>query len=88
MLAAIVQFVLIGLLVMNYAKRGESFLGGALLVSLLFLYFFGLYFSLSLSICFYVLVAAMLIQVRWHEKFLEKGGYLEFFLLVGMATLL
>ena len=86
MLAAAVQFMLAGLLVMHYSKRTEYFLSGALLVSLPFLYFFGLYSSLSLSICFYVLMAALLVQERWHETFLSKGGYLEFFLLVGMAT--
>lgn len=86
MLAAIMQFVLVGLLIMNYAKRGECFLSGALLVSVPFLYFFGLYTSLSLSICFYILMTALLVQERWHEKLLKRNGYLDFFLLVGMAT--
>lgn len=86
MFAAILQFVLVGILIMKYAKRGENFLSVAFMVSMPFLYFFGLYASLSLSICFYILMAALLVQERWHEKLLEKGGYLEFFLLVGMAT--
>lgn len=86
LLAAVIQFVLAGALLVNYAKRGETALCGALLLSLPFLYFFGLYASLSLSVCFYILAAAMLVQARWHETLLEKNRYCEFFLIVGMAT--
>lgn len=86
LLAAIVQSVLAGVLVARYARRGENFISGALVISFPFLYFFGLYSSLSLSICFYILAISLLAQEKWHEKFLEKGGYCEFFLIVGMAT--
>ena len=51
-----------------------------------FLYFFSLYYSLSLSICFYVLAIILLVQQSWHERLVRNHHYGEFFLIAGMAT--
>lgn len=86
MLASIIQLILVGVLIMAYTKRGDTFLGFALLVSMPFLYFFSLYYSLSLSICFYLMTVILLVQQKWHEKLLSRHLYCEFFLIAGMAT--
>lgn len=85
-LAAVAQLMLVGVLVMNYAKRGDNFLGFAFLASVPFLYFFSLYFSLSLSICFYLVVVILAAQQSLHEWLIKKDYYCEFFLIAGMAT--
>lgn len=86
MIAAVVQLLLVGLVVMNCAKRGETALGMSYLFALPFLYFSVLYYSLSLSICFYLTSVLILVQLKWHEKMEQKGWYPVFFLLAGMST--
>ena len=85
-LASAVQLILVGFLVMGYVKKGAGALGTAFLVSLPFLYFFTLYFSLSLSICFYLLAAILLLQQALHDKLIKTHHYGEFFLIAGAAT--
>lgn len=85
-MASAFQLVLIGMIIMACSRRGEEFLGAAFLVSVPFLYYFGLYASLSLSICFYVMAGLMLVQLKWDEQFKKHGWYSEFFLTAGMVT--
>lgn len=86
MMGGIAQYILLGaFLWLCYSKKIMP-LGFSFCVSALFLYLFSLYFSLSLSICFYILMAAVMVQVKWHEQFIKKKWYLEFFLIVGMCT--
>ncbi len=84
--AGILQFVLAGVVVLLCGRRGEGLLGTAFLVSVPCLYFFTMYFSLSLSICYYLMAAALIVQLRCHEKLTAKGWYFGFFLIVGMCT--
>lgn len=84
-LASFVQLLLFGAVMMLCGMRGERRLAAAFGFSMPFLYFFSLYASLSLSICFYLMAAAVILQLKWHEK-LMAGGYGEFFLLTGMAA--
>lgn len=85
MLSAALQMLLAGLVAMLCARRGGKVLGIGFLAALPFLYFFTLYSSLSLSICFYLTAIAMCVQLTFHEKLL-KGGYSLFFLICGMCT--
>ncbi|MCM1215351.1 MAG: hypothetical protein NC331_16470 [Lachnospiraceae bacterium] len=84
--AAALQLLLVGLVVMACARRGEDFLGKAFLLSMPFLYYFGLYASLSLSICFYVATGLLLVQLKWDGQIRSQGWYGEFFVLAGMLT--
>jgi len=86
LLASAVQLILVGLVVMACGRRGEKFMGIAFLVSMPFLYYFGLYASLSLSICFYVAVGLLLAQLKWDGQLRAHGWYCEFFLIAGMLT--
>lgn len=85
-LASILQLLCVAGITALCAKRGESFLGMGFAASVPFLYFFSMYFSLSLSLCFYVMSAVLLIQLIYHEKLNARDWYCELFLLTGMAT--
>ncbi len=80
------QLILVGMIVIGLSRRKEEFLGMAFLVSMPFLYYFGLYASLSLSICFYIMAGLILVQLRWDERLRKHGWYGEFFLIAGMLT--
>lgn len=80
------QLILVGMIVIGLCRRKEEFLGMAFLVSMPFLYYFGLYASLSLSICFYIMAGLMLMQLKWDEGLRKHGWYGEFFLIAGMLT--
>lgn len=81
-----VQFLLVGIIAMLCGQRKEQLLGWGLLLAIPFLYFFTMYSSLSLSICFYIMAIMMIVPLKWHEKLLINNGYLYFFLVGGMAT--
>jgi hypothetical protein len=84
--AAMLQFLMACAFLTLCCKRGEPAIGLSAMVALLFLYSFTVYFSLSLSICYYIAVAAMLIQGKSHEALEKNRRYDFFFLLVGMST--
>ncbi len=85
-MAAVIQFILAGVILFLCGRRRDEFLGMAFLVSVPCLYFFVMYFSLSLSICFYIMAVTLIVQLKYHEKLAEKDRYFAFFLIVGMAT--
>ena len=86
LLNSAVQLMLAGSVVIHLCRKKAYMLARAFLVSLPFLYFVSTYASLSLSICFYVMVIALLIQLRFDGYFDRKGMYGEFFLMTGMAA--
>lgn len=85
-MASSIQLILVTMIVMACGRRGEFFLGKAFLVSIPFLYYFGLYASLSLSICFYLMMGLMLVQLKWDAELRKHGWYYRFFLIAGMMT--
>lgn len=86
MIMSVTQLLLVGIIIYAATKRGIGNLAIAFLASVPFFYFVSMFTSLSLSICFYIMAAAVLIVLCGHEKLKEKNRYLYFFLLVGMAT--
>jgi len=86
MLSAFIQFFLVCGIVMLLMQRGEKKLGIAFLMALPFLYYPFLHFSLSLSICFYLLATAIIVQLKWNEKIIGRQCYNIYFLVVGMMT--
>lgn len=83
---AAVQLILLGFVLISMSKRGHDFLAKAFLVSIPFLFFISTFSSLSLSICLYIMLAALLCQFKWDDRLEKTGKYMEFFLIVGMAT--
>lgn len=85
-MSSAIQLILVGLVVSACGRRREFFLGTAFLLSIPFLYYFSLYTSLSLSICFYLTMGLILVQLKADERIRNRGGYGEFFLIAGMLT--
>lgn len=85
-MASSIQLILVAMIVMACGRRGEFFLGKAFLVSMPFLYYFELYASLSLSICFYLMTGLVLAQLKWDAGLRKHGWYGRFFLIAGMMT--
>lgn len=86
LLQASLQMLLAGAVAIAFSKRGKPHLGEAFILSLPFLYFFSLYASLSLSVCFYIMAGALLIQAKYDDVLRDRNLYAEFFLVVGMTT--
>lgn len=86
LLQSAVQLILAGCVVMALCRKGAYPLAKAFLLSLPFLFFVSTYASLSLSICFYVMTAAALIQLKADGLLARRGWYGLFFMAVGMAT--
>lgn len=86
LLNSALQLLLSGAVVMSFCQKKASSLAIGFLLSLPFLFFVSTYASLSLSICFYILVITLLIQLKFESYFRKKGIYGEFFLIIGMAT--
>lgn len=85
-IASTVQLLLVGAVALACSRRKEEFLGWGFLVSVPFLYYFSLFTSLSLSICFYLMAVLLLVQLRWDGQLRKKGWYGALFLTAGMAT--
>jgi len=86
MLQAILQPLLMGLFLYMCIRKEKAELGFGMVITTFFLYPFSMYFSLSLSICFYVMIIALLIQIKWHDEIKTNHLYLEFFLIIGIVT--
>lgn len=86
LLNAALQLILAGCIVIEYTKKNSEILAKAFLISLPFMFFISTFSSLSLSICFYLLAFALLVQVKYDKKLFDKKLYYEYFMLVGVFT--
>ncbi len=86
LLNAALQLIAIGMIIIGYTRKKAEPLAKAFLFSLPFMFFVSTFASLSLSICFYVLVIALLVQLKWDDKLYDKKIYYLYFLIVGIAT--
>lgn len=82
----IVQYIAIALIFWLCMKRKENFLGMGFVVSMPFMFQFTMYFSLSLSICFYIMVGLVLVQLWQHDNWNKNKYYPYFFFIGGMLT--
>ncbi|MCM1056070.1 MAG: hypothetical protein NC517_00460 [Firmicutes bacterium] len=80
------QVLMAGLVVMGFCRKNASPLAMGFLLSLPFLFFISTYASLSLSICYYVMVLSLLLQLRFDSSLHSKELYGAFFLITGMAA--
>ncbi len=81
-----IQLFLAGFVVMGLCKRNASDLAKGFLLSLPFLFFVSSYASLSLSICLYLMLAAVIVQLKMDFLLIKRNWYGYFFLIVGMAA--
>lgn len=84
LLNAVFQFLLIMLFIWVCYCKNQMKTGMAMGYASLFLYPFTMFFSLSLSICYYIMILAAIILVYWHQKLSNRCWY--FFLIIGVMT--
>ncbi|MBQ8118919.1 MAG: hypothetical protein IJ794_12800 [Lachnospiraceae bacterium] len=80
------QLFLVGICVILMTRKGMPGLAGAFLVSMPFLYYVSTYASLSQSVCLYIMLAAVILQLLWDDNLYAVEAYGLFFGVVGMAT--
>ncbi len=83
---ASLQLIIAGLVLIGFCEKKAYLPARGFLISLPFLFFVSTYASLSLSICFYIMTAALLIELKSDEYLNRKGLYGKFFLVLGMIT--
>ena len=83
---AALQLILAGFVAIELCKRGADSLAKAFMVSLPFMFFVSSFASLSLSICLYIMLVSVLVQLRCKEWLKAQGRYEIFFFVIGMAT--
>ncbi len=86
LLASYLQFFLSGVLLMLFCRQQEYGLAVVYMFASAFLYSPFLSYSLSLSICFYLLCLILIIQLIYNDKMRNKNCYSFFFFFIGMAT--
>lgn len=86
LLGTVLQPLLLGLILWLFYKREKFAYGLAYGAAVLCMLPVSMQMSLSLSVCWYILSAALVWQLLRHEKLQEKRHYPEFFLLAGMAA--
>lgn len=80
------QLMLLGLVLILLSRRANGKLAFTFVASVPFMYFFGMYFSLSLSICYYLTTFSMLLMLLLQKRLEKEGRFYLFFLVTGMAT--
>lgn len=86
LLNSALQLFGVGCIIMGLTRKKEEPLAKAFLISLPFMFFISTFSSLSLSICFYILIFALLVQIKWDQKLYDKKLYYIYFLIVGITT--
>lgn len=86
LLNSALQLIGIGFVVIGFTRKKAEPLATAFLISLPFMFFISTFASLSLSICLYLLVFALLAQLKWDDILYERKIYYIFFLLTGITT--
>lgn len=85
-LNASLSLILLGITVILLYKRSDELLSAGFVCTMPFFYYFGMYASLSQSICFYLMLISLCILLLLKQETLEKFGVINYFLLVGAAT--
>lgn len=83
---AAAELMLLGLTLILISRRVDEKLALAFVASVPFMYFFGMYFSLSLSICFYLTTISMIVMLMLGEILEKDHRYILFFLTLGVVT--
>lgn len=86
LLNAILQLILVGFVTIEMCKKEAYSLAKAFVVSLPFMFFVSTFASLSLSICLYIMLVSVMVQLRWEMGLKSGNRYATFFLVVGLVT--
>lgn len=80
------QLLLLGLVVIELASKGMKKAAWAFILSMPYLFFFSTFASLSLSICFFLMIFAMYVLIRFWDVLEDKKLFFEAFLIFGILT--
>ncbi len=80
------QLVLLCLIVIELTSKGMKKEAWAFLISMPFMFFFSTFASLSLSVCFYLVIFTLYILIRFWDKLEDKKLFFEMFLVFGILT--
>lgn len=86
LLNAALQLIMVGFVIIEMTKKGANDLAKGFMISMPFLFFVSTFTSLSLSVCLYIMLAALLVQMKWDRCWVNNSRYGVFFLIVGMVT--
>ena len=80
------QLILLCFILIELTSKGMKRVAWAFLISMPFMFFFSTFASLSLSVCFYLVIFAMYVLIRFWDKLEEKKFFFEIFLIFGILT--
>ena len=86
LLNSAIQLILVGICLILMTRKGDSGLAVAFVCAMPFFYYVSTYASLSQSICFYVMLLAVIGMLLWDDKWIRLNLYGIYFLVVGMLT--
>ncbi len=82
----VIQILFLALVVAVSCYRKKPCLGLGLLCTLLFMKPLRIWMSLAMSVCWWIILAAVLVLLLFQEKIEKRNWQGEFFLLVGIVT--
>nr|WP_318685605.1 hypothetical protein [uncultured Acetatifactor sp.] len=85
-LGIVLQALLMGAVIFFSIKKGYPGVGAATALGFLFMKPVLVLVSLTMSVCFLITMAALLMMLLRHDKIEEKQAYPEVFLLIGIVT--
>lgn len=80
------QLILLAFLLILYTKKGQTKLAISFAVSMPFMFFFSSFASFSLSICMYILLIGLTVQIFFDERLSKNGNYITYFIILGAVT--
>lgn len=82
----VLQLLLMAAVLFFSVKKGYPGVGAAMLIGFFFMKPVLVLSSLTMAVCWVITLAALLVQLFFHQKMEEKKLYPEYFLLVGIIT--
>ena len=86
MFFAAFQLVLLCLILIELTDKGLKREAWAFLISVPFLFYFSTFASLSLSVCYFLMIFALYVLIKFWDRIEEKKLFIEVFLLFGILT--
>lgn len=80
------QLILLCLIIIELTSKGMKREAWAFLISVPFMFFFSTFASLSLSVCFYLVIFSLFVMIKFWDKLEEKKLFFEMFLIFGILT--
>lgn len=80
------QLLLVGICIVLFGNKKRNDIATCFIISIPFLFFISTFASLSQSICMYLMLITVIVQLCMDEKLARQRNYALFFMIVGMCT--